>query len=158
MKKKIRKFLVVVDDTSECHRAISYASRRAVQTNGKITLLRIVNTSDFKNVYGVEGIMKQEAEENAREILKKYSEDVNTDTGLVPELVVRFGEPTIEIIDFINEDGSISLLVLAAATDSINPGPLVTQFIGSKASVFPVPITIIPGQISKDAIMELTAN
>ena len=70
MSKKIRKFLVVVDDTSECHRAISYASRRAMQTKGKITLLRVVNTSDFKNVYGVEAIMKQEAEENAREILK----------------------------------------------------------------------------------------
>ena len=82
---------------------------------------------------------------------------MNADTGLVPELVVRFGQPTTEIIDFINEDGSISLLVLAA-TDSINPGPLVSQFTGSRASNFPIPITIIPGQITKDAILELTAN
>ena len=158
MSKKIRKFLVVVDDTSECYRAISYASRRASQTKGKITLLRVVNTSDFKNVYGVEGIMKQEAEDNAREILRVYSENVNRDTSLVPELVVRFGQPTTEIIDFINEDGSISLLVLAAASDSMNPGPLVSHFTGSKASNFPVPITIIPGHLTEDAILELTAN
>tara|TARA_B100000900_G_C20560534_1_gene708694 strand:- start:839 stop:1315 length:477 start_codon:yes stop_codon:yes gene_type:complete len=158
MSKKIRKFLVVVDDTSECHRAISYASRRALQTDGKITLLRVVNTTDFNNVYGVEGIMKQEAEESARAILEIYSEKVNANTGLVPELVVRFGLPTTEIIDFISEDGSISLLVLAAATDSINPGPLVSQFTGSRSSNVPVPITIIPGQITEQAILELTAN
>ncbi len=158
MSKKIRKFLVVVDDTSECHRAISYASRRALQTDGKITLLRVVNTTDFNNVYGVEGIMKQEAEEGARAILEIYSEKVNANTGLVPELVVRFGLPTTEIIDFISEDGSISLLVLAAATDSINPGPLVSQFTGSRSSNVPVPITIIPGQITEQAILELTAN
>ena len=87
-----------------------------------------------------------------------YSENVNRDTSLVPELVVRFGQPTTEIIDFINEDGSISLLVLAAASDSLNPGPLVSQFTGSKASNFPVPITIIPGHLTEDTILELTAN
>ncbi len=158
MSKKIRKFLVFVDDTTECQRAISYASRRAIQTNGRLTLLRIINTSDFKNIYGVEGIMKQEAEDKAREVLSEYSEKVNLETGLVSELVIRFGLPSTEIINFINEDGTISLLVLAAASDSGNPGPLVSQFVGSKAGNFPIPITIIPGQLTEKDILELTIN
>ena len=83
---------------------------------------------------------------------------MNAVTGLFPQLVVACGQPTTGIIDFMNEDGSISLLVLAAATDSINPVPFVSQFTGSRASNFPIPITIIPGQITKDAILELTAN
>ena len=73
MPNKIRKFLVVVDDTTECHRALSYASQRAVRTNGKLSLLRVINTSDYKNLYGVEKIMKQEAEEQALSILKELS-------------------------------------------------------------------------------------
>jgi len=48
--------------------------------------------------------------------------------------------------------------VLAAASDSGNPGPLVSQFVGSKAGNFPIPITIIPGQLTEKDILELTIN
>ena len=156
MTKKIRKFLVVVDDTTEYHRAISYASQRAVRTNGKLSLLRIINTTDFKNLYGVEGIMKQEAEEMAQEILKSLSEKVHSETGLIPEIIIRFGEPSIEIINFIEEDKTISLLVLAASSESGKPGPLVSQFTGSKVGTFPIPITIVPGNLSEKTILALT--
>jgi nucleotide-binding universal stress UspA family protein len=156
MPNKIRKFLVVVDDTTECHRALSYASQRAVRTNGKLSLLRVINTSDFKNLYGVEKIMKQEAEEQALSILKELSARVHNETGLISEIIIKFGEPSIEIINFIQEEKSISLLVLAASSESGKPGPLVSQFTGSKVGNFPIPITIVPGHLSKKTILALT--
>lgn len=156
MTKKIRKFLVVVDDTTECHRAISYASQRALRTNGKLSLLRIINTSDFKNLYGVEGIMKQEAEKMAQDILKSLCKKVHGETGLIPEIIIKFGDPLIEIINFIKEDKAISLLVLAASSKSGEPGPLVSQFTGSRVGSFPVPITIVPGNLSEKSILALT--
>ena len=156
MPNKIRKFLVVVDDTTECHRALSYASQRAVRTNGKLSLLRVINTSDFKNLYGVEKIMKQEAEEQALSVLKELSARVHNETGLISEIIIKFGEPSIEIINFIQEEKSISLLVLAASSESGKPGPLVSQFTGSKVGNFPIPITIVPGHLSKKTILALT--
>ncbi|MDG2186959.1 MAG: universal stress protein [Hyphomicrobiales bacterium] len=156
MPNKIRKFLVVVDDTTECHRALSYASQRAVRTNGKLSLLRVINTSDFKNLYGVEKIMKQEAEEQALSILKELSTRVHNETGLISEIIIKFGEPSIEIINFIQEEKSISLLVLAASSESGKPGPLVSQFTGSKVGNFPIPITIVPGHLSEKTILALT--
>jgi nucleotide-binding universal stress UspA family protein len=156
MPNKIRKFLVVVDDTTECHRALSYASQRAVRTNGKLSLLRVINTSDFKNLYGVEKIMKQEAEEQALSVLKELSARVHNETGLISEIIIKFGEPSIEIINFIQEEKSISLLVLAASSESGKPGPLVSQFTDSKVGNFPIPITIVPGHLSKKTILALT--
>ena len=156
MPNKIRKFLVVVDDTTECHRALSYASQRAVRTNGKLSLLRVINTSDFKNLYGVEKIMKQEAEEQALSVLKELSARVHNETGLISEIIIKFGEPSIEIINFIQEEKSISLLVLAASSESGKPGPLVSQFTGSKVGNFPIPITIVPRHLSKKTILALT--
>ena len=37
-----RKFLVVVDDTPECLRALSYAARRAAHSTGAVVLLFVI--------------------------------------------------------------------------------------------------------------------
>jgi hypothetical protein len=39
-----RKFLVVIDETPECDRAVYYASRRAVRTGGKLVMLACIST------------------------------------------------------------------------------------------------------------------
>ena len=79
MSKKIRKFLVVVDDTSECHRAISYASRRAMQTKGKITLPIIIlfqkaNVEEKKNLEKIfsKEIRDEKDLESILSLIKKY--------------------------------------------------------------------------------------
>ena len=153
---KNRKFLVVVDDTTECHRAISYASQCAVRRNWKLTMLRVINPTDFKHLFGVEKIMRKDASDQAKEILKTLADGVSLETGLKSELIIRFGETGMEIIKQIKEDPSICLLVLAAAIESGNPGPLISQFTGSKAGDFPIPITIIPGNLSEKNILSLT--
>ncbi|MEP5983765.1 universal stress protein, partial [Roseibium sp.] len=56
-----RKFLVVVDDTPECDRAIVYAAKRAARTGGVVTLLFVVAHGDFQHWLGVEDIMRAEA-------------------------------------------------------------------------------------------------
>ena len=37
-----RKFLVVIDETPECDRAVYYGSRRAARTNAKLTMVTVV--------------------------------------------------------------------------------------------------------------------
>jgi nucleotide-binding universal stress UspA family protein len=153
---RIRKFLVVVDDTTECLRAVNYASQRAVRANGKLTLLRVVDPSDFHHWLGVGKLMKKEAEAEANMVLEKLSLLVNQETGLIPEIIVRHGQAGNEIISLIKEDKTISLLVLAAGTELNNPGPLVSSFTGTKSGSFPIPITIVPGHLSEKTILELS--
>ncbi|MDB4831549.1 universal stress protein [Hyphomicrobiales bacterium] len=153
---RIRKFLVVVDNTTECHSAINYASQRAVRTGRKLTLLRVIDPSDFHHWLGVGKLMKQEAETEASIVLERLSSLVNQETGLIPEIIIRHGQPSSEIINLIKEDKAISLLVLAAGTELNNPGPLVSNFTGTKSGIFPIPITIVPGHLSEKTIIELT--
>src|SRR5690606_28120019 len=53
-----RKFLVVIDDTPECARALHYAARRAARSGGALALLYVISPSDFQHWLGVENIMR----------------------------------------------------------------------------------------------------
>jgi hypothetical protein len=70
-------------------------------------------------------------------------------------LVIREGEPVTEILSLIREDPQIGVLVLGAGTDKSGPGPLVTQMSRTSGSL-PIPITIVPGDISKERLESIT--
>ena len=72
-----------------------------------------------------------------------------------PTLVIREGQPVDEIIAQISENDEIGILVLAAGTDGKGPGPLVTQ-LSRNAGSLPVPITIVPGDMSKERLEAIT--
>lgn len=150
-----RKFLIVVDDTAECHRALRYASRRAMHTGGGLTLLRVISPADFQHWLGVEQVMREEAIAEARRILESFAGDVEATLGQTPEMVIREGQTAQEIIRLIEEDGDIALLVLGAGTEAEGPGPLVSLFAGAAAGTFPIPITIVPGDLSDEEIEAL---
>ncbi len=76
--------------------------------------------------------------------------------GVDPELVIREGQPVDEIIQQIADDPEIGVLVLGASSDKKKgPGPLVTQMSRS-AGTLPVPITIVPGDLSKERLEAIT--
>ena len=60
-----------------------------------------------------------------------------------------------EIIAYVNSDPEIGVLVLGAGTDKKGPGPLVTQLTRNSGSL-PIPITIVPGDLSKEKLEEIT--
>ncbi len=148
----LRKFLVVVDDTPECGRAIVYASKRAARTGGVVILLFVIEPGNFQHWLGVEDIMRQEARDNADTILARAAEKVRAAARTEPELVVREGHPSDEILALIEEDADIAILVLAAGTSKEGPGPLVSSIAGKSAGSFPIPTTIVPGNLDDDAL------
>lgn len=150
-----RKFLVVVDDTPECDRAIVYAAKRAARTGGVVVLLFVIAPGDFQHWLGVEDIMRAEANELAEATLAKASDRVRSVARTEPETVIREGNKSDEIVQLIESDADIAILVLAAGLSSDGPGPLVTQVAGKAAGHFPIPITIVPGNLDDDAIAAL---
>ncbi|HEU6441817.1 MAG TPA: universal stress protein, partial [Microvirga sp.] len=46
----------------------------------------------------------------------------------------------------------VSFLVLAAGSGKEGPGPLVSTLAGKAASTFPVPIVIVPGNLTDEEI------
>ncbi|MDJ1158741.1 universal stress protein [Chelatococcus sp. SYSU_G07232] len=146
------KFLVVVDDTPECDRAIYFASRRAARTGVSVIMVCVVPPADFQHWLGVGDVMRAEAEEEANERLEQAAARVRQIAGIEPERVVRFGTKAEEILSLIEEDEDIALLVLAAGTGSEGPGPLVSMLASRAAATFPVPVAIVPGHLADEEI------
>lgn len=147
-----RKFLVVIDDTPECLRALSYAARRAAHTSGAVVLLFVVEPEAPQSWLGVENIMRAEALEQARATLAKFAARARDLANLDPEMVIREGRRAEEIRKLIETDEDIAILVLAAGESTEGPGPLVTAIAARGSGSFPVPITIVPATLSEEEL------
>ena len=150
-----RKFLAIIDDTPECERAVAYASKRALSTNGVPVLLYVIDPTDFQQWLGVEKVMREEATTAAQAALDGAAAKIRTNLGIEPELVVREGKASEEIHKLIEEDQDIAILVLAAGGAKEGPGPLVASIAG-KGAAFPIPVTVVPLSLSDEDIDSLT--
>ena len=151
-----RKFLVIIDDTPECARAVRFAARRAEHTGGGLVLLYVIVPPDPQSWAGVESLMRAEAMEAAETSLGKYADQIRNWSSIEPEPVIREGTRSEEILKLIETDEDIAILVLAAGTDKEGPGPLVTALAGKASGTFPVPITIVPGNLDDEAIAAIS--
>jgi nucleotide-binding universal stress UspA family protein len=150
-----RKFLIVVDGTPESHAALRFAARRAHGTGGSVALLLVIEPESHDHWLGVSTLMKEEAEIEAEKILTESAALVEILGGEKPKTHIRHGQLAEEIARLIDEDRSISTLVLAAAVGNAGPGPLVAAIGAGKSSVH-IPVTIVPGDLSDDEIDALT--
>ena len=142
------KFLVVIDDTPECDRAVYFASRRALRIGATVIMLRVIDMHDRNQQWlGVADIMRAEAHEEANAVLDRHAARASSITGIMPQRVIREGEKMQELLDLIEDDEDIAILVLAAATGKEGPGPLVTG-LAKNAGDFPIPVAIVPGHLS----------
>jgi nucleotide-binding universal stress UspA family protein len=151
-----RQFLVVVDDTPECRKALRFAWRRAQRTGAGVTLLRVIDPVDFQHWLAVEERMREEAHEEAEALLKKLAVEVQQQSEILPELVVREGPIRDVLIKLIDEDHAIRILVLGAGSGADGPGPLVSQMAGKMSWAMRVPVTVVPGSLSDDQLDLLT--
>lgn len=144
-----RVFLVVVDDTPEMDVALRFACGRARNTGGRVALLYVVEPSDFQHWMAVGDLMREEARNEGEQLLQRLAARVNELTGMLPVLYVREGERRDELLSLIEEEPSISILVLGASIDKRGPGPLTQALTGKFIGRLRVPVTIVPGNLSE---------
>ncbi len=150
-----RKFLVVIDETEECDRAVTFAAYRVKRTGGTVVLLSIIGNEQFQHWLGVEDILRAESLAKAEELLDERARRIAEIGDINVEKVVREGRKAEEIEALINEDDEIAILVLAAGTSSEGPGPLVSAFVGRGTNALTIPVTIIPAGMSDERIISL---
>jgi nucleotide-binding universal stress UspA family protein len=147
-----RKYLVVIDDTEECDRAVFWAAKRAGRTKSQIVMLRVNETAERNQQWlGVADIMQAEALEAANAVLDKFAARIKQIARVKPDRVIREGNTAEQIVKLIDEDADIGILVLAAGTGKEGPGPLVTN-LAKTAGTFPIPVAIVPGHLSDEDI------
>jgi nucleotide-binding universal stress UspA family protein len=151
----MRKFLVVLDDSRECLNAMRFAALRAAHTGGGVQILSIIPPEEFQHWMGVADLMRAEAREQIEAHFEVFAKWMRDKQGVNPELIIREGDPVAEILAQVKDDPSVGVLVLGAGTEKSGPGPLVTQMTRNSGSL-PIPITIVPGDMSKERLESIT--
>lgn len=150
------KYLVIVDDSPECDRAIYYAARRVSRIGVGMIMLRVIDIEDRNQQWlGVADIMRAEAYEEANEALDRAAGRANGVAGITPERVIREGAWIEQLLKLIDEDEDIAILILAAGTTKEGPGPLVSS-IARTAGEFPIPVAIVPGHLTDEELDALS--
>lgn len=151
----MRKFLVILDDSRECLNAMRFAAMRAAHTGGGVQVLAVIPPDEFNHWIGVGNIMREEARERIEVHYEVFAKWMRDKQGVEPELVIREGEAVPQIFAQIEEDGDIGVLVLGAGTENSGPGPIVSA-LSRQFGNLPVPLTIVPGEISKEKLEAIT--
>lgn len=153
-----RKFLLIVDDSAEVESALYFAASRIEHSSGVIVMCYVIQPQGFQHWMGVRQVQLEEESNTARALFRLFRRKLNLAgfEGVETEEVIREGTTADEILKLIEEDEDIALLVLGASVDSKGPGPLVSSLAaGSRAGTFPVPITIVPGNLTLEEIRSL---
>jgi len=152
-----RKFLVSVDETAEVEGALLYAAGRAFHTSGQIVLLYVIEP-EAQFWQGVRQAQLEEQTTKAKALFRLFRRKLANE-GFDPiaiEEVIREGKRVDEIMKHIDEDEDIAILGLGASSEAAGPGPLVSSLaVGAMAGKFPIPITIVPGDLAIEDIKAL---
>jgi nucleotide-binding universal stress UspA family protein len=152
----LRKFLIILDDTPEMLNAMRYAAIRAAKTGGGVEILAIISPEEFQHFMGVADVMRAEAREKIEAHFQVFKDRMEKREGLTPTLAIREGDKVDQVLAHIKSDPEIGVLVLGASVDKGGPGPVVSALTGRRMAEVPIPITIVPGSMSKDDIIAVT--
>lgn len=153
-----RKYLVIVDDSPEVEAALFFSALRVAHTSGSILLLYVIEPQDYQHWVGVRQVQLEEETTKAKVLFRLFRRKLNTAgfEAVITEEVIREGKKAETILQLIHDDEDIAVLTLGAATDAKGPGPLVSSLAqGTVAGSFPIPITIVPGNLTLDDLQAL---
>ena len=151
----MRTYLVVIDDSPEAEIALRFAARRAVKTGGGVEILSLIEPQEFIAFGGVQATIEEEARLHAEGLVAAAAGTLLEQSGLRPAITVRSGEGPKVIRELIAANPEIAALVLGAAPAGA-PGPLIAHFAGADAGSLPVPVMIVPGSLTPEAIDRLS--
>jgi len=150
-----RKFLVIVDETPEVDAALYFAASRCQHTAGSIQLLYVIQPQEFQHWMGVRQVQLEEETAKAKALFRLFRRKLANEgfEDVAVHDAVREGTLTDEILGIISDDKDVAVLLLGAASNSKGPGPLVSSLAaGSAAGSFPIPITLVPGDLTVDEL------
>tara|TARA_B110000014_G_scaffold256928_1_gene240729 strand:- start:83 stop:556 length:474 start_codon:yes stop_codon:yes gene_type:complete len=150
------KFLVCVDSSDECKAALRFACMRAKNSKGEVAILYVIEPNDMQHFAGVEKVMEREAEEEANRVLADLKKETFNEFSIEIETIISYGVKYNKIVDLINEDKTISILVLGAAPEGKGSNDLINKFSTELTSSIHIPLTIVPGNLSKIEIEKIT--
>ncbi|RMB01885.1 universal stress protein [Eilatimonas milleporae] len=155
IKKRFRKFLVVVDDSPESKVAIRFAAARAAHiTGGGLILFHCIRPGEFQHWVAVADRMREESHEEAQALLDDMATRIYEQWSVEPDKIIVEGDPKEELKAFVERTPDLFCLVLGAG-EGKDPGPLVDYFAHDHVNDLPCPVILIPGTMSYEQVDDM---
>lgn len=151
----MRKFLVLLDDSRECLNAMRFAAMRAANTGGAVVILAVIPAEDIQHGFGVADLMRAEAQERIEAHYEVFAKWMRSRPGVEPELVIREGDGADQLMRLVAEDPEIGIIVLGLNSEKTAHNPVLTRILRD-AAVLNVPVTLVPGDLSKERLEAVT--
>jgi nucleotide-binding universal stress UspA family protein len=152
-----RKLLVIVDESPEVEGALFFAAGRVSHVGGQIVLLYVIEP-DNQFWDAVRQVQLEEQTNKAKALFRLFRRKLGNAgyDKVVIEEVIREGKLVEAILQQIEDDEDVAVLILGASKETTGPGPLVSSLAaGTTAGMFPIPITIVPGDLNLEQIQAL---
>ena len=149
------KFLLCVNDSQHSLVALRFVCMMARRQNRPIQLLHVVEPVD-PTFRAVAAKMREEKRQAAEKLLDRCAQDANALANIRPVLTVREGSVAEEIISTIEEDHTISMLVVATSHDSPTRDVLLPALTSQVGNRLLIPMLVIPGTLTEQQIEELS--
>ena len=146
------KFLAVFDGTDECKSAVRYASRRAQINSADLLIVATIDTVEFTYWLNVNSKMIDNIEKESKEMLSNLSKEIHSYSDINCDYSIEHGSKLEVVKKLIDDDQSISLLILASNKKDKKPGILVETISGIGYSI---PVVVLPGNLNDDSIDKL---
>lgn len=150
----MRKFLVLLDDSHESLNAMRFAAMRASKSGGAVLVLAVIPAAEIQHGFGVADVMRAEAQERIEAHFEVFAKWMRARPKVEPELIVREGDPPEELIRVLQEDPEIGIVAIGLNSEKSNQNPILTRLM--RETSLPCPITIVPSDLSKERLDEIT--
>jgi nucleotide-binding universal stress UspA family protein len=123
--------------------------------NAAISILHVMEPADYQSFGSVAEKMRQERRNDAEKLLHELAHDV-VDSKMTPIFMVREGLIEEEIMKVIEEDNSIQMLIVGAASETGAKSKIIPPLVSQIGTKLLIPILIVPGNLTEQQIEVLT--
>lgn len=155
-KRRRSKLLLCIDDTYHSRVALRFACSKARNASCPVEIIHIVNPADFNTFFAVADVMRQEKHQEAQGLLESFAEQAAREYGITPSLVLKEGLIGETVINMVAEDQDINMLIIGKSPDPAANKGVLSLLVYELAGKLPIPIMIIPGNLTEQQIEELT--
>lgn len=144
--------LICVNDAEESAVAIHFGCLRALRRNHHITILHVIEPTEFQGLSAITNTIREEREEKADQLMiemEKLAENHGVDDV---SLMVREDTLSNGILSAIEESPNINLIILAIHPDSHRGPKLMSALTEELSKTIKVPIMMVPGDLNKEQV------
>lgn len=149
-------YLVCVNKESYSEVAVKFAVYLAHRNKGYVSILHVIEVTDFQTLGSIANKMRKEMHENAQKVLNRMGEICHETGEMIPTIILREGLIASEILNVVENDNTFSMLLVGASPESTIKSKILPPLVSESGKRLQVPVLVVPGNLTEAQMAQLT--